>query len=128
MVVHQRLSERNLEYKYFYSTEVSHSKSNIYSSNQFENFYSSRSLHPSDLDTSYQDTLATRRLFYDGVKNTSETTIDGDLPVIVTMTAPTVAVPSNKGVNKLTINQGNSLPKINPIDVVTNNSENNSSQ
>ena len=67
-------------------------------------------------------------MFYDGVKNTSETTIDGDLPVIVTMTAPTVAVPSNKGVNKLTINQGNSVPKINPIDVVTNNSNNNSSQ
>ena len=121
MIVNQRLSDHNLEYKYFYNNEASYSKSDTYSSNQFENFYSSRSLHPSDLDTSYLETLAFRRSFYDGVKNTSETTLDGDLPIIITMTAPTVATPSSKGVNKLTINQKNTTP-------LSSNSENNNTQ
>ena len=44
-------------------------------------------------------------MFYEGVKNTSDTTTDGDLPFIVTMTAPTVAVPTTKGIGKLTINE-----------------------
>ena len=53
-------------------------------------------------------------MFFEGVKNTSDTTIDGDLPFIVTMTAPTVAVPTNKGISKLSINQKNSKKKIVP--------------
>ena len=53
-------------------------------------------------------------MFYDGVKNTSDTTIDGDLPFIVTMTAPTVAVPTTKGISKLSVNQKGSKKKIVP--------------
>ena len=44
-------------------------------------------------------------MFYEGVKNTSETTIDGDLPFIVTQTAPTVAVPTTKGISNLSVDQ-----------------------
>ena len=33
------------------------------------------------------------RSFYEGVKNTKDTTIDGDSPIIVRVTSPTVAVP-----------------------------------
>jgi len=114
MAVNQRLSELNQEYKYFYNSVDSYSKSSRFSMNPFENLYSSRSLHPSDRDTSYQHTTALRRMFYEGVKNTSDTTLDGDLPVIVTMTAPTVAVPTNKGISKLSIDQKNSSKKIIP--------------
>ena len=48
------------------------------------------------------------------LKNTSETTLDGDLPFIVTMTAPTVAVPTTKGISKLTIDQKGTKKKIIP--------------
>tara|TARA_R100000008_G_scaffold86075_1_gene77788 strand:- start:123 stop:2285 length:2163 start_codon:yes stop_codon:yes gene_type:complete len=105
MVSHQRLSDYNQEYKFFYNNEASWSKSNLHSIDKFENFYSSKSLHPSDLDSEYNNITSFRRLFYEGVKNNSDTTLDGDLPVIVTQTAPTVAVPSNMGIGKLTIDQ-----------------------
>ena len=111
MVMNQRLSENNQEYKYFYNNEISWSLSSRYSLNPFENLFSSRSLHESDLDTSYQNTIAFERMFYTGVKNTSETTIDGDLPFIVTQTAPTVAVPTTKGISKLTIDQKSDVKK-----------------
>ena len=114
MIMNQRLSEHNKEYKYFYNSEANYAKSSEYSINPFENFYSSRSLQDSDRDTSYQHTTAFRRMFYEGVKNTSDTTTDGDLPFIVTMTAPTVAVPTNKGISKLSIDQKNSKKKIVP--------------
>ena len=42
-------------------------------------------------------------MFYEGVKNTSNTTLDGDLPVIVRTTAPTVAIPTNFGTSQLQI-------------------------
>ena len=53
-------------------------------------------------------------MFFKGVKNTSETTIDGDLPFIVTQTAPTVAVPTTKGISKLTIDQKSDVKKPRP--------------
>ena len=53
-------------------------------------------------------------MFFEGVKNTSETTIDGDLPFIITTTAPTVAVPTSKGISKLTIDQKGGKKKIRP--------------
>ena len=114
IVMNQRLSERNQEYKYFYNSEISYSVSSQYSSDPFENFYSSRSLHESDLDTSYQHNTAFDRMFFKGVKNTSETTIDGDLPFIVTQTAPTVAVPTTKGISKLTVDQKSDVKKPRP--------------
>ena len=51
MVTNQRLSENNKEYKFFYNSEDNYNNSSKYSINPFENFYSSRSLHQSDLDT-----------------------------------------------------------------------------
>ena len=114
MVMNQRLSENNQEYKFAYSSEDNYNKSSKYSINPFENFYSSRSLHQSDLDTGYQDSTAFNRMFYEGVKNTSQTTIDGDLPFIVTQTAGTVAVPTTKGISNLSVNQAGSVKKIIP--------------
>ena len=112
--MNQRLSERNQEYKFSYNSEISWSLSSKYSIDKFENLYSSRSLHESDKDTGYQDTISLRRLFYEGVKNTSDTTLDGDLPFIVTQTAPTVAVPTTKGISKLSVNQSNEKKKVTP--------------
>ena len=113
MVTEQRLSEQNKEYKFFYDNESDYARSSKYSINPFENFYSSRSLHASDLDSEYQNITSFNRLFYEGVKNTSDTTIDGDLPVIVTTTAPTVAVPTTKGISKLSIDQKGGKKKLN---------------
>ena len=114
MVMNQKLSERNQEYKFFYDSELSWSLSSEYSIDKFENLYSSKSLHETDLDPEYQNFTSFRRMFYDGVKNTSDTTIDGDLPFIVTQTAPTVAVPTTKGISKLSINQKGIKKKIKP--------------
>tara|TARA_R110002020_G_scaffold71722_1_gene185033 strand:- start:3010 stop:7542 length:4533 start_codon:yes stop_codon:yes gene_type:complete len=114
MAMNQRTSLRNLEYKFFYANAVDYDKSSRYSINPFENFYSSRSLHSTDLDTEYQHSTAQRRMFFEGVKNTSETTIDGDLPFIVTTTAPTVAVPTTKGISKLSVDQKGGKKKIIP--------------
>ncbi len=114
MAVNQRTSLRNLEYKFFYANAADYDKSSRYSTNPFENFYSSRSLHSTDLDTEYQHSTAQRRMFFEGVKNTSETTIDGDLPFIVTTTAPTVAVPTTKGISKLSVDQKGGKKKIKP--------------
>ncbi len=114
MITNQRISENNKEYKFFYNSEDNYNNSSRYSIDSFENLYNSRSLHETDLDTSYQDTIAFKRMFYEGVKNTSETTIDGDLPFIVTQTAATVAVPTTKGISKLSVNQKGKNKKIKP--------------
>lgn len=114
MITNQRISENNKEYKFFYSSEDNYNNSSRYSIDLFENLYNSRSLHETDLDTSYQDTIAFKRMFYEGVKNTSETTIDGDLPFIVTQTAATVAVPTTKGISKLSVDQKGKSKKIKP--------------
>ena len=94
MIVQNRLSEHNLEYKFFYTSSAEFDKSMKYSLNNFEHFYTSKSLHPTDLDTEYQNTTAWRRMCFEGVKNTKETTIDGDYPVVIKTTSPTVAVPT----------------------------------
>ena len=109
-----KLSENNQYYKFTYDSEHDYSFSSKYSIDSFENLYSSRSLHESDLDSEYQNITSFKRLFYEGVKNTSETTIDGDLPFIVTTTAPTVAVPTTKGISKLSIDQKGGKKKITP--------------
>ena len=114
MITNQRISENNKEYKFFYNSEDNYNNSSRYSIDSFENLYNSRSLHETDLDTSYQDTTAFKRMFYEGVKNTSETTIDGDLPFIVTQTAATVAVPTTKGISKLSVDQKGKSKKIKP--------------
>ena len=114
MVTGQRLSETNQYYKFFYSSSNDYVRSSKYSIDPFENAYNSRSLHESDLDSEYQNITSWNRSFYEGVKNTSDTTIDGDLPFIITTTAPTVAVPTTKGISKLTVNQKGKQKKIKP--------------
>ena len=114
MIIEQKLSENNMQYNYFYDSEENYNNSSIYSSDPFINLFSSRSLVDSDLDPEYQNVLSFNRMFYEGVKNTSDTTIDGDLPFIVTQTAPTVAVPTTKGTSKLSIDQKGKRKKIRP--------------
>ena len=74
-----------------------------YSLDNFVHFYSSRSLHPTDLDTEYQNTTAFRRMCFEGVKNTKSTTLDGDYPVIIRTTSPTIAVPTNAADSNLKV-------------------------
>ena len=62
-----------------------------------------RVLIDSDLDTGYQHITAWNRSFYEGVKNTSNTTLDGDSPIIIRTTSPTVAVPTDSPDSNLTI-------------------------
>ena len=93
MALNNTLSENNLEYKYFYTSSAEFDKSKKYSIDRFEHFYSSKSLHPTDLDPGYQNITAWNRSFYEGVKNTIKTTIDGDYPIIIRTTSPTIAVP-----------------------------------
>ena len=114
MILDNKLSENNQFYKFTYDSEHDYSFSSKYSIDSFENLYSSRSLHESNLDSEYQNITSFKRLFYEGVKNTSETTIDGDLPFIITTTAPTVAVPTTKGISKLSVDQRGGKKKIKP--------------
>ena len=103
MAIENRLSEHNKEYKFFYTSSVDFDRSSAYSTNPFENFYSSKSLHHTDLDPEYDNILALNRSFYEGVKNTINTTIDGDLPIVVRTSSPTVATPTDFGISGLQI-------------------------
>jgi len=93
LIFDNRKSLINREFRYFYDSVADYDVSNIYSSDNNENLYTSRSLIETDLDANYQDNTGLNNLIYAGVKNTRGTTIDGDSPVIVRRTAPTVAVP-----------------------------------
>jgi len=55
------------------------------------------------LDPEYQYITAWNRSFFEGVKQTKNTTTDGDLPVIVRISAPTVAVPVDVGISELEV-------------------------
>ena len=101
--LNNRLSQYNLEYRYFYTSSQDFMRSQRYTSDNFLHFYSSKSLVESDLDTNYQDTTATRRLFFEGCKNTKSTTLDGDYPVIIRTTSPTVAVPTTAADSNLRV-------------------------
>ena len=56
-----------------------------------------------DLDPMYEDILGLNRSIYEGVKNTVDTTIDGESPIIIRTTAPTVAVPFDSGDSNLKV-------------------------
>jgi hypothetical protein len=103
IVMDSRKSELNQEYKFFYTSSGDFDKSSRYSIDPFENLYTSRSLHISELDTEYQNSSALNRSFYEGVKNTKSTTLDGDLPVVIRTTSPTIAVPSDMGDSNLNV-------------------------
>ena len=103
MVMESRLSEHNLEYQFFYTSSGDFDRSSRFTTDPFLNFYTSKSLHPSDLDPEYDNILALNRSFYEGVKNSRATTLDGDLPIIIRTSAPTVATPVDFGISRLRI-------------------------
>ncbi|MAH43909.1 hypothetical protein CL614_09395, partial [archaeon] len=103
MATKNRVSERNQEYKFFYSSSVLFDNSYKYSIDPNYNLYYSKSLHESDLDPGYQDITAWRRSFYEGVKNTINTTIDRDYPIVIRTTSPTIAVPTDAADSNLKI-------------------------
>ena len=102
-ITDNRKSLTNKEFRFFYNSTANYDISNIYSTDNLENLYSSRSLVETDLDTNYTDSTGLNNLVYAGVKNTRETTIDGDSPVIVRRTAPTVAVPVDGATSDLQV-------------------------
>ena len=107
MVIENRKSEFNQEYRYFYTSSDDFDRSSRFSSNRYLNFYNSKSLVESDRDPEYQNVLSLNRSFYEGVKNTKTTTLDGDLPIIIRTSAPTVATPSDFGISRLKIDDEN---------------------
>jgi len=103
IILKNTTSQYNQEYSFIYTSSRDFDKSLKKSINRFENFYHTKSLIDSDLDTGYQHITAWNRSFYEGVKNTSNTTLDGDLPIIIRTTSPTVAVPTDSPDSNLTI-------------------------
>jgi len=93
IIMDNRKSVYNKEYKYYYTSSLDFHNSSRYSSDKYVNFYSSRSLVETDLDPEYQFNTALNRSFYEGVTQTIATTTDGDYPIVIRVTAPTVAVP-----------------------------------
>ena len=55
MVINQRLSEHNQEYKFFYNSAEDWAKSSLYSIDPHVNFYNSKSLYTSDISYFYKD-------------------------------------------------------------------------
>ena len=43
------------------------------------------------------------RSFYEGVKNTKSTTLDGDSPIVIRISAPTIAVPIDSSTKNLNV-------------------------
>ena len=119
MVQNNRNSEFNKEYQFFYNTAEDYDKSaklsivtgsiatgtNVIDAPLKLNYYSSKSLKDSDRDPEYHLYLPFNRSFYAGVKNTKNTTLDGDLPIVVKISAPTVAVPTDIGISKLKVDE-----------------------
>ena len=103
IVLNNRLSDVNQEYKFFYTSSFDFDSSAKYSIDRYEHLYSSRSLHASDLDPGYQYITAFRRSFYEGVKNTKSTTIDNDYPVVIRTTSPTIAIPTDAADSNLKV-------------------------
>jgi len=107
MIIENRKSEFNQEYRYFYTSSDDFDRSSRFTSNRYLNFYTSKSLVESDKDPEYQNVLSLNRSFYEGVKNTKDTTLDGDLPIIIRTSAPTVATPTNFGISGLQVDDEN---------------------
>ena len=59
------------------------------------NLYNSSSRVDSDVDSLFSDYTSFENTFFNGVKNTAETTIDGDSPIVIRTTPPLVAVPAD---------------------------------
>ena len=103
VIVDNRQSLLNKEFRFFYTSSADYDDSNIYSTDNLLNLYNSSSLVHTDLDTNYEESTALNNTMYEGVKNTSNTTIDGGQPVVVRRDAPTVAVPIDGVVSDLKV-------------------------
>jgi hypothetical protein len=86
-----RLSPHNQEYRFFYSSEASQSKGNYYSS----------SLIQSEYDTKFDQYSNFANLFYEGCKQTINTTPDGFSPVETTDVKQTRLVVQEPGKSRL---------------------------
>jgi len=98
-------SEFNQVYEFFYTSSGEYYNSNRFTLNRTENFYHTKSLRTTDIDPRYHEVTALNNSFYEGVKNTTQTTLDGDLPIIIRKTAPTVAVPTDVGISNLRVDE-----------------------
>ena len=98
-------SEFNQVYEFFYTSSGEYYSSNRFTLDRTENFYHTKLLRTTDIDPRYHEVTALNRSFYEGVKNTSQTTLDGDLPIIIRKTAPTVAVPTDVGISNLRVDE-----------------------
>ena len=103
IVLDNRKSELNQQYKFFYTSSAHYAQSQLTSLDRYVNLYSSKSLVETDLDPGYQDITALNNSFYEGVKNTISTTTDGDYPIVIRVTSPTVAVPTDSTDTNLNI-------------------------
>ena len=103
IILDNRKSELNQQYKFYYTSSAHYAQSQLTSLDRYVNLYSSKSLVETDLDPEYQHVTALNRSFYEGVKNTISTTIDGDYPVVIRITSPTVAVPTDSTDTNLNI-------------------------
>ena len=103
IILDNRKSELNQQYKFYYTSSVHYAQSQLTSLDRYVNLYSSKSLVETDLDPGYQDITALNNSFYEGVKNTISTTTDGDYPIVIRVTSPTVAVPTDSTDTNLNI-------------------------
>ena len=103
IILDNRKSELNQQYKFYYTSSAHYAQSQLTSLDRYVNLYSSKSLVETDLDPGYQDITALNNSFYEGVKNTISTTTDGDYPIVIRVTSPTVAVPTDSTDTNLNI-------------------------
>ena len=114
IITQGRLSLHNQVSKFFYTSSVEFDNSvRIGTSAQnrilfpdgdlLQNLFTSRSLVKTDIDPKYDEVTALNNSFYEGVKNTRSTTIDGDAAFIVRKSATRVAVPTRGDIGKLGI-------------------------
>ena len=103
IILDNRKSELNQQYKFYYTSSAHYAQSQLTSLDKYVNLYSSKSLVETDLDPGYQHITALNNSFYEGVKNTISTTTDGDYPIVIRVTSPTVAVPTDSTDTNLNI-------------------------
>ena len=98
-----RTSPDNFAYSFFYTSSLGYARSNKFSVLKNINLYNSKSLDTTDIDPEYQNFTALNNSFYEGVKNTDKTTLDGLPPIIERTTAKAIAVPKDFGTSKLDV-------------------------
>mgnify|MGYP003109579137 FL=1 len=105
MILEGVKSEFNQVYNFVYTSSGEFRRSNRFTLDKSQHFYHTKSLASTDIDPRYTEITAFNNSFYEGVKNTSNTTLDGDLPIIIRKTAPTVAVPTDVGISNLQVDE-----------------------